>query len=135
MKNRTKKVTAIVVFALVGIIAVLFILNMGVGADISDTKVKVTSFWYSEEILFSDIESVNIYTDFDYGERISSVGFIGAHRGTYRNEMLGEYKCAANKDVDSCIVIKLKSGEYYVFNSSDRAHTSTVYNHIKSKIA
>ena len=134
MNNKTKKITALAVFLLVLIIAVLFVLSMGVSADVSDTKVKVTSFWYSEKISFSDIESVNIYTEFDYGERLSVIGFIGSYRGTYKNELLGEYECAANKDVDACIVVRLKSGEYYVFNSDDRATTSSVYNHIKARV-
>jgi hypothetical protein len=110
------------------------VLNLGVSADVSEKRFKVSGFWYKREISYSDIESVNIYTDIEYGERISGIGYISTYRGTYKNDEFGEYKCAVNKDVESCIVVKLKSGEYYVFNSVDRENTLEIYEFIKQRV-
>lgn len=134
MNSRNKKITALVIFLLVIIIVTLFVLNLGVSADVSEKKFKVTGFWYKREISYSDIESVNIYTGIDYGEKISGMSYISIYRGTYKNKEFGEYKCAVNKDVESCIVVKLKSGEYYVFNSVDRENTLEIYNYIKPRV-
>ena len=134
MNSRNKKITALVVFLLVIIIVALFVLNLGVSADISETKLKVSGFWYTREISYSDIEAINIYTGIEYGERVSGMSYISIYRGTYKNEEFGEYKCAVNKDVESCIVVRLKSGEYYVFNSVDRENTLEIYEFIKQRV-
>ena len=134
MNSRNKKITALAVFFLFIVIVTLFVLNLGVSADVSEKKFKVSGFWYKREINYSDIESVNIYTDIEYGERVSGMSYISIYRGTYKNDEFGEYKCAVNKDVESCIAVKLKSGEYYVFNSVDRENTLEIYEFIKQRV-
>ena len=134
MNSKNKKITALVVFTLVVIIAVLFIFNLGVSADVSEKKLKVSGFWYTKEISYSDIEAINIYTGIEYGEKVSGMSYISIYRGTYKNDEFDEYKCAVNKDVESCIVVKLKSGEYYVFNSVDRKNTLEIYEFIKQRV-
>ncbi len=134
MNSKNKKITALVVFVLVLVLVTLFVLNTKVSAAVSDSRVKISSFWYTKEISYSDIASVNIYTgDFEYGEKLSGVSFIRSVRGTYENELLGQYKCASNKNVGSYIVVKMKSGECFVFNSVDASHTLEIYNFIKPK--
>ncbi len=134
MKINSKKMYALLIFALVATIIVLFIYNMGIGAAVSDTSVKVSGFWYSNVIEFKDIESVNIYTSgFELGEKQSGMGMLGVHKGVYKNDILGEYTCAVNNGSSSFIVIKKTNGSYYVFNCKRAENTSEIYRFIKEK--
>ena len=135
MSGKNKKIYALLIFTLVLTIAVLLVFNMGISASASDTSVKVTGFWYSKVISFSEIESVNIYTgDFDLGEKQSGLGMLGVYKGEYKNDMLGSYTCALNRDSTSFIVIKKTDGSYFVFNCKKAEHTSTVYQFIKERV-
>ena len=136
MSGKSKKIYALLIFTLVITIAILIVFNMGIGAVASDTSVKVTGFWYSKVIDFSEIESVNIYTgSFDLGEKQSGFGMLGVHRGEYKNDMLGTYTCALNRNPSSVIVIKKTDGSYFVFNCKKAEHTSTVYQFIKNRVS
>ena len=135
MNNKSKKIYALLIFSLVLTIAILLVFNMGISAVASDTSVKVTGFWYSKAISFSEIESVNIYTgDFELGEKQSGMGMLGVHRGEYKNDMLGKYTCALNRNPSSVIVIRKTDGSTYVFNCKKAEHTSTVYQFIKDRV-
>ena len=134
MKIKNKKLFAFLALVLTIIVVLLFILTTKTSAAVSDTRVKISGFWYSKEISYSEIETVNIYTgEFEYGERTSGINFIRTTRGDYENELLGKYQCASNKNVDSNIIVKLKNGKYFVFNSVDASHTLEIYNFIKPK--
>ena len=134
MIARNKKITAVCVFLITIAVLVIVVFNIGISAAVSDTTVRISGFWYTERIEYEDIDEINIYTGFEYGKKQSGIGLPGTYRGIYNNDALGEYEIAANKDVDSLIVVKKTDGKYYVFNCGSREQTSQIYNFIKSRV-
>ena len=134
MVSRNKKITAVCVFLITIAVLVIIVFNMGITAAVSDTTVRISGFWYTERIDYEDIAEINIYTGFEYGSKQSGMGIPGTYRGIYKNDALGEYEIAANKDDDSLIVVKKTDGKYYVFNCGSREQTSQIYNFIKNRV-
>ena len=88
----------------------------------------------SEEVLYGDIESVELRSGIDYGSRDFGFGgkkFLG---GTFSNNEFGSYKLyvyAGNKDA---VVVKYSGGQVLCFNLKTEEETEDAYKGLLSKI-
>ncbi len=124
----------IICIAVVAILVAVVMYSGYVEVSMNDDGITIDASMMHENIEFSDIESVELRDDVDYGTRIGGYGGTDISSGNFRNDEFGKYKLAIHNSVDLCIVIHKASGKVVVFNLPDRESTETFYNDILERL-
>ena len=128
MKNKKTFDTALIVVIIVGIILYGFVLDSNtITMELGDNAVGVAGPDKTTAILlFEEIESVELYEDFDPGEAVEQTESEEILNGIFENELLGEYQILAYQDCSSMIVITT-SDTVFAFNNSTAEETGEDY--------
>lgn len=134
--SRTVKlVTGIVAGTIVLIIALIAILLSAGHIDVSmdDDSITIDATMMKEDILYSEISSIELREDFDAGTRIGGYGTHDISSGKFRNSEFGKYRLAMHNDVDTVIVIHLED-RVVVFNMESISETESTFHELDLRV-
>jgi len=77
----------------------------------------------SVTVPYSDIESVELITLGDSGEKVDGGSSRSYYWGTWKNSEYGEYKLFVTKKSPMAILVKTSAGETVIFNQGDTVTT------------
>ena len=124
-----------ILFAIVLVVFVLFVLNLGhVNVVLDDTGITIDAFMADQHIVYSDIASIEYTTDFDVGSKTSGYSSLDIESGTFNNGEFGRYKLAIHSNVSAYIIIELNDGSHSVFNMDGVDATQLMCNNIKHRV-
>jgi len=131
--GRAKKISIIMVCAVaVIIIAVLF--TGEVTCTLGDDTITVDSIWWSEtKIEYSEIDSVRLIEECDFGIRVSGFGSPRLSIGTFRNKAYGTYQLYAYTNNTSAIELSI-DGEILLISAKEHSETLKLYEQISERI-
>ncbi len=133
MNERKKLINTILILAVVGVLFVVATV-IGTGVKTEDNQLTIKALFFSETIEYSDIASIELRTDIDYGTRVVGSDFIGAKSGAFSNKEFGKYRCAIVSSQKDAIVVKKTDGSYVVFNTKNNDELNNILNTVKSKM-
>jgi len=81
----------------------------------------------SVTVPYDDIESIELITLADPGEKIDGGSSRSYYWGTWKNAEYGEYKLFANKRSPTAILVKTFAGNIVIFNQGDTVTTENTY--------
>lgn len=81
----------------------------------------------SVTVPYDDIESIELITLADPGEKIDGGSSRSYYWGTWKNEEYGEYKLFVNKRSPAAILVKTFAGDIIIFNQGDTVTTENTY--------
>lgn len=131
MKPTTKVIIAI---SAVILILVLFIFAGGVKVSIDNNELAVSSLLVSNtKIQISEIQSIELVENLDYGKRISGLGTIKMQLGSYENDQFGEYKLYSYSQVKTVILIRTNDS-IIALNQKTYEKTKQLYDDLETKV-
>ena len=134
-KRKNKRNTRIAIGAFVSVIAivaVIVIIVMSIGSVnviLTDTDMEIDATMMNKTIPYSEIDSVEIVTDLDYGYRVAGTSNSKVLTGSFENDVFGRYYLAVYKDVSESIVVHTAE-KVYVVNLVDSESTVNLYNEL-----
>ena len=105
-----------------------------VNASMDEDSLHIDAFMVNEDILYTDIVSVELRDNMDYGDRRAGYGGMGYLSGRFSNSEFGNYELAVHKGTSDAIVVTYGSGSHLVFNLSDNAQTQTFYSDLSARV-
>ncbi|MBE6017879.1 MAG: hypothetical protein E7233_09820 [Lachnospiraceae bacterium] len=81
----------------------------------------------SVTVAYDDIESIELITLADPGEKVDGGSSRSYYWGTWKNEEYGEYKLFVSKKTPAAILVKTNAGEIIIFNQGDTVTTENTY--------
>lgn len=94
--------------------------------------VSISSKKYSMSIDYADVESIELADIQDAGEDVGGQDDLTSRGGQWKNDAWGEYTICANLAVTKCILVHLKDGQLFVFNSNSNEKTQAVYEEFRT---
>lgn len=127
---------AMVVVGIVIAVAVVALVMIGghVSVGMDDDSLEIDATMMHQDIAFSDISSVELRDDVDYGMRVGGYGGADISSGNFRNSEFGNYRLALHNGVDLCIVVH-HSGGVTVFNLDSEQSTEDFYHRLSAAIS
>ena len=138
-KRKNKRNTRIAIGAFVSVIAivaVIVIIVMSIGSVnviLTDTDMEIDATMMNKTIPYSEIDSVEIVTDLDYGYRVAGTSNSKVLTGSFENDDFGRYYLAVYKDVSESIVVHTAE-KVYVVNLVDSESTVNLYNELLTRL-
>ena len=135
-KRRKKIIIAVsVVLGCILCAVIAFMMFTGsVDVTLTDSDVEVeASFSADFSIAYSDITSIELRKDMDYGKRVIGAANSKVLTGTFNNDEFGRYDLAVNKSVSECVVIHT-ADETYVINCRSSEATVEMYGELLTRI-
>lgn len=135
--RRMKRIVYGVAGIIIAVAAVIVVASLyGGHADVSmdDDSVTIDATMMHADIHYSDIASVELRDDMDYGTRIGGYGGLDISSGNFRNDEFGRYRLAVHNDTSSCIVLHLNGGGTVVFNLDGEDATRTFYGELSDRV-
>ena len=126
-------VIGIIIAAVAVIIATLF-MSGHVDASMDDDSLRVDAFMVDEDIAYTDISSVELREDMDYGSRVAGFAAGDYLSGRFRNSEFGNYLLAVHSDVTKCIVVHRTAGKTVVFNLGSNAATESFFTELDARV-
>lgn len=81
----------------------------------------------SVTVAYDDIESIELITLADPGEKVDGGSSRSYCWGTWKNEEYGVYQLFISKKTPAAILVKTNAGEIIIFNQGDTATTENTY--------
>lgn len=81
----------------------------------------------SVTVPYADIESIELITLTDPGEKIDGGSSRLYYWGTWKNSMYGEYKLFVSKKSPAAILVRTTAGGIIIFNQDDKVTTENTY--------
>lgn len=81
----------------------------------------------SATVPYADIESIELITLTDPGEKIDGGSSRSYYWGTWKNSMYGEYKLFVSKKSPAAILVRTTAGGIIIFNQDDKVTTENTY--------
>lgn len=122
----------IILVLMLSFIAVIYI--KGISVNLNDNGFTINSSSYNKEFKYTEIESVELLDNVDYGTRTFGLNAIVLQIGNYKNNDFGNYQLAVYKNNDSSIKLTTKASEIIVFNIKSKDDTKKLFEELKSKI-
>lgn len=135
--RRVRRIVYGVTVAIVAVVAVIVAASLFSGhVDVSmdDDSVTIDATMMHEDILYSDIGSVELRENMDYGTRVGGYGGLDVSSGNFRNDEFGRYRLAVHNDTSPCIVLHLTDGGVVVFNLDGDEATRTFYAELSDRV-
>ena len=136
-----RRVNRMIILSIVAFIAIVLTVSIGivcfaghVDATLNDDNLHVTALFVDETVQYTDITSVELRENFDYGNRRAGFNGMGYESGRYENAEFGSYLLAVHKDVNRTIVVTYGSGQHIAFNLGSNDDTSAFYTELNSRI-
>lgn len=76
---------------------------------------------------YADIDSIELITFADPGEKIEGGSSRSYYWGTWKNEEYGEYKLFVSKKTPAAILVKTVAGDIIIFNQGDASTTENTF--------
>lgn len=93
-----------------------------------------TKSGYVSQIMWEDIQSVELTDDVRYGVVIDGENGAKEKSGVWRNDEFGEYELCISTKFSKYIVCVSQSGHVIVFNYESEASTNSLYDAMMKKI-
>ena len=135
-KSHRKVILAISAIGIVAVVLVVCFALMGLGhvnAVLESDHLHVDAVMVDENIAYTDIDSVELRDNMDYGSRVGGYGGTDYLSGKFRNGEFGNYRLAVHKNVSECIVVH-HQGSVLVFNLGSNAETEAFLADLSSRI-
>lgn len=81
----------------------------------------------SVTVAYSDIESIDLITLSDPGEKVDGGSSRSYYWGTWKNDEYGEYKLFVNKKSPAAILVRTHAGDIVIFNQGDTVTTENTF--------
>ncbi len=131
--KRTKKIS-IIATILITIIIVLVCFTGEITYSLGESSLKVDSIWWSElKIEYSDINSVNLIKDCDFGTRISGFGTPRLSIGFFKNKVYNSYSLYAYTNNSTAIELGVE-GKIILINAKSHDETVSLFEKISERI-
>ena len=117
------------------IVAILFlgIYLQGVKIKQNNDMVKITGgLFYSAKFAYSDITSIELKDNIEYGTRSNGVSLLSYKLGIFSNNEFGKYKLFVNDSIKKFIIVTYDKNTV-VFNAKDENTTIDTYNFLLEK--
>ena len=133
--TRSRKITEAVICAAALVLTVIALFTGSVKTVLGDDALTVSaSFFPGMTVAYSDIDSVELVSGLDIGQRDVGIGSMQLQAGRYENALYGVYRLYSYANCRSYVVIR-HGGEVLVLNAGDDSATQLLYASIKAKTA
>lgn len=129
--------------AVIAVVAVILMVTAGfvgwamtagnIDAELTDDKLSVRGTMVEADIPYSDITSVELRDDVDYGSRVGGLANGKVLTGNFSNDEFGKYKLAVYRSTDLCIVVHRTSGTF-VFNLDSDESTENFFESLNDRL-
>lgn len=100
---------------------------------LTENSVSVEAPYCKLTFAYSEIESIELRTEWNRGKRTKGLSNSQMQSGNYKNEEFGDYLCATYTSSDVYIVIKRGNEKTVVLNQTDNAATEALLRNIQEK--
>ena len=101
--------------------------SVGISLDFGEDALILSAADYDWHIPYSQIESLELTEFSDPGTLTDGIEKRTLCCGNWKNEIWGEYTLCADPRIESCIVIRMKSGDVYVLNYENGDSTGQLH--------
>lgn len=137
MKNNTRPTVFAVIAAVV--ITAIVLAFLGAGGSIEyqfdDSSFSIhTALWKNRTVAYDDIESIELRTDLDVGERTVGYGSGKLNMGTFQNAEFGTYQLYSYNGCNTLAVLNLKDKTILVIGGEDQSASNDLYKAISARL-
>ena len=93
----------------------------------ADDLMALSSMDYSMNIPYADVRELELVEDPDLGKVSDGKNKPELQSGIWENEAWGEYHLCFNPNATNCVVVHLRDGQIFVFNSNSNEATAKTY--------
>ena len=104
----------------------------GFTAELNLLSLKVKAPFVDLDIVYSDIQSLELRMKFSPGIRVWGYGAIHKGAGQFDNKEFGTYTFSGDTRIPAFIVVRYSGNRILVFNAVDEGHTRSLYDSLKS---
>lgn len=127
---KQQKIRNMFLTLLIPVLILLYIFfggSVGISLDFGENELTISASDYDWVIPYDEIESLELTDLPELGTVINGINNRTLCCGTWENETFGEYTLCADPRIETCIVIRMKSGGVYVLNYENSDSTKQLH--------